>query len=539
MIVVKKRPLKFLGKFVYTLIINMSSKIYATCFCAILLSAPFLLPIFFPLAWCAFAPLFWINAGINTWRRALLWGWLTGFLTHVLGFYWLVYTIHVFGEFPYSVSAVVFLVYAVLQGLEMAIFAALVKRFGFGPLSLLPALFWVTLEFWFPLLFPWYLANSQVSRTSFIQSADLVGPYGASFLIMWFNAAAYDAFISWRRGRAVHWSALLWIALCVSASVAYGVLRLQTVSVETAKAAKLTVAAIQGNIDIDLKWNPVEVKHNLEKYQDLTKQTEGAALVLWPETAVELWLPENLPQVPADVMPALNGGQFLIFGARSFSGRLFGPDFKAFNTAFLSDGRGRILSHYHKQVLLAFGEYLPFAAILSKLPAVPFADGFTPGDGPHTLDLPGAARVAPLICYEDLMPALARGFVKTGKANLLVNLTNDAWYGRTVAPWQHARLAQWRAIETRRTLVRVTNTGVTSVIDAKGEMIQSLPLFTSDVLRTEVPLLEGETFYVRFGDWFAWSVTLISLAVLLFRLKNQFAIDSNRRPSRSERRPVV
>ncbi len=483
--------------------------------CAILLSAPFLSPSLFLLAWCAFTPFFRVLAQVDTWRRAALWGWLAGFLTHLLGFYWLVYTIHVFGEFPYTVSFVVFLVYAALQGVQMAIFALLVKRFGLGPLSLLPAFFWITLEFWFPLLFPWYLANSQVSRTAFIQSADLVGPYGASFLIMWFNAAAHDAFASWRRGQTVRWSALLWIALCIGASVAYGVLRLQTVTAEIAKAPKLTVAAVQGNIDIDLKWNPVEVKHNQEKYQDLTKQTEKAALVIWPETAVELWLPDNLLQVPADIMPALSRDQFLIFGSKSFSGRLFSPGFKAFNTAFLTDGSGHVLSRYHKQVLLAFGEYLPFASILSKLPAMPFADGFTPGDGPHTLDLPEVARVAPLICYEDLMPALARDFVKIGKANLLVNLTNDAWYGRTVAPWQHARLAQWRAIETRRTLVRVTNTGVTSIIDAKGEMIHALPLFTSAVLKNEVALLDGETFYVRFGDWFAWLATLLSLAVVL------------------------
>ncbi len=517
----------------------MSTKLGLAFLFAFLLSAPFLAPSLFLLAWCAFAPLFWIIANSDTWRRAALWGWLAGFLTHLIGFYWLVYTIHVFGEFPYSVSAMIFLVYAALQGLQMAIFAVLVKRFGFGPLSVFPALFWVTIEFWFPLLFPWYLANSQVLWTSFIQSADLVGPYGASFLIVWFNAAAYAAFVSWRWERTIRWNALLWNLLCVCVSLVYGILRLQTVGAESARAPKLNVAVVQGDIDIDLKWNPELVKRNLEKYQKLTKQAEGAALVIWPETAVELWVPENLAQVPPDIKPPLSGGQFWIFGARSFSGRLFGPGFKAFNTAFLSDGSGRLLGHYHKQVLLAFGEYLPFAAILSKLPAMPFADGFTAGDGPHTLELPEGARIAPLICYEDLMPAVARSFVKTRNANLLVNLTNDAWYGRTVAPWQHARLAQWRAIETRRNLVRVTNTGVTSVIDAKGEMTQSLPLFTSNVLRIEVPLLQGETPYVRLGDWFAWSATLISLAVVLFGLTNQFAFGRDRRPPRSERRPGV
>ena len=103
------------------------------------------------------------------------------------------------------------------------------------------------------------------------------------------------------------------------------------------------------------------------------------------------------------------------------------------------------------------------------------------------------------------------------KANLLVNLTNDAWYGNTVALWQHAWLAQWRAIETRRSLLRVTNTGVTGFINAKGEMVQALPVFTPAVLKTRVQILEGETLYVRFGDWFAWGITFISLGIILVR----------------------
>jgi apolipoprotein N-acyltransferase len=497
----------------------MSSKISLAFLCAILLAAPYLLPPLFPLAWFAFAPLFWIVVHADSWRRGLLWGWLAGFFTHLLGFYWLVYTISVFGEWPYSISVVVFLIYAALQGLQMALFALLVRRSGFGPLSILPALFWVALEFWFPLLFPWYLANSQAPFLAFIQSADLVGPYGASFLVMWFNGAAFEAFLSWRLKRPVRWNALLLVVMCVIASVVYGTLRVRTVTTETAKAAKLSLAAVQGNIDIDLKWNPAQVRRNLQTYQNLTKQADGAALLIWPETAVELWLPENLAQIPPDVMPQLNSESFFIFGARSYRGHIGGRDFRAFNTAFLSDGKGRILSHYHKQVLLAFGEYLPFSAILSKLPAMPFADGFTPGGGPYTLDLQGSIHVGPLICYEDLMPELTRAFVKTGKANVFVNLTNDAWYGRTVAPWQHARLAQWRAIETRRSLVRVTNTGITSVINPNGEMIQSLPLFKATVLKADVPLLDGETLYIRFGDWFAWSATLISLAVLLLSRK--------------------
>ena len=149
---------------------------------------------------------------------------------------------------------------------------------------------------------------------------------------------------------------------------------------------------------------------------------------------------------------------------------------------------------------------------------MPFADGFTPGPGPVAFHLARGIRIAPLICYEDLMPDLSRKFVSETRANMLVNLTNDAWYGRSVGPWQHLWLAQSRAIETRRSLLRVTNTGVTSLVNAKGEVVKTLPMFSSgDANRSGN--FNGETYYVRFGDWFAWAMTMISLAVALFAWK--------------------
>jgi apolipoprotein N-acyltransferase len=134
-----------------------------------------------------------------------------------------------------------------------------------------------------------------------------------------------------------------------------------------------------------------------------------------------------------------------------------------------------------------------------------------------TFQLSRGVRLAPLICYEDLMPDLARKFVSETRANVLVNLTNDAWYGRSVGPWQHLWLAQSRAIETRRSLLRVTNTGVTSLVNAKGEIVQTLPMFTDAVMQSEVDILNGETYYVRFGDWFAWGLTAITVGIVLFQ----------------------
>jgi len=483
-----------------------------------LLGGPFLFPILFPLAWVSFIPLFCLVGPGGTLRRAFFLGWLAGGIANLLGFYWLGYTIRVFGGFSYGPTGFIFLVFAAYAALPFALHALLVRRFGLGPLHLFPAIFWVVIEFWFPHLFPWHLANSQSQFLPLIQSADLVGPYGTSFLLVWLNATLYAlAFSPGGRGR-VRLRGMGVLSLVFLGALIYGYLRLGGVEADMRSARSLTVAAVQGSIDIQHKWDMAYLESNLKSYRDLTGKIRGVALILWPETAVELWVPENIARVPPELIPTLDRDTTLVFGARSFRGTPAAVNLKAFNSAFLVDSQGRVLSYYHKQVLLAFGEYIPFGPVLSGLPGMPpLGDGFTAGDGPRPLALPSGIKVAPLICYEDLMPDLARRFVAAKGANLLVNLTNDAWFGDTVAPWQHARLAQWRAIETRRTLVRVTNTGLTTVINARGEMVQQLPLFSSGVLTAKVEILEGETLYVRFGDWFAWAMTLVSLGIVLRR----------------------
>ncbi|TMA10486.1 MAG: hypothetical protein E6J89_10395 [Deltaproteobacteria bacterium] len=161
----------------------MSRKVLACISSAVLLALPYLFPALFPLAWVAFAPLFWATQQATI-RQALFLGWLTGMVAHLVGFYWLTYTIKVFGGYSYGVSAVIFCLFAAYGGLTLALFTLLVRRCGFGPVGLFAPLFWVAIEFWFPSLFPWHLAGSQSEFLVLIQSADLAGPFGTSFLLM-------------------------------------------------------------------------------------------------------------------------------------------------------------------------------------------------------------------------------------------------------------------------------------------------------------------------------------------------------------------
>ena len=487
---------------------------FAIALSAVFLAAPFLQPALFPLGWIAFVPLYWAVFNARTARRAFLLAWLGGALAHVIGFYWIDHTVRVFGGIPIGLSEIVLLGFAALNSLHIALFGLLVFFCGLGPLQLFPPILWTAIEFFAPQLFPWHLANSQAGFLPFLQSADLVGPYGASFLLAWTSAALYGlCFARELTGRSRFAGAAL-CALALIGNIAYGELRMKQIAAAMTAAPKLDIAAVQGSIDVSMKWNPALIEANLKPYLDLTRKTPGARLYLWPESAIEAWIPEDAERLPPQLMPALPQGSSLIFGAQSFRGEPGSPGAKAFNSAFHVDASGRMLGHYHKQVLLAFGETLPLAPVLGKIPFMPpIGEGFTRGAGPATLDA-GDVKAAPLICYEDIMPELARRAVDEKNANLLVNLTNDAWFGATVAPRQHARLSQLRAIETRRTLVRVTNTGLTTVIDARGEMVQELPIFTPGVLTAKVELMEGTTPYVKYGDWFGWAVTFIALGVV-------------------------
>jgi apolipoprotein N-acyltransferase len=481
-----------------------------------LIAAPFLYPGFFPLTWIALIPLLWGVEKVRTPLRAFLLAWLAGAIAHLLGFYWIEHTARVFGGFPHGLSEIILLGFSFLAALPIAFFGLLTFVCGLGPLQLFPAFLWVAIEFLSPQLFPWHLANSQSQYLMLIQSADLIGLYGVSFLLVWSNSLLCAVVSTRERGLRSFMVSGALLGVLLIGNLTYGHFRLKLVEAETRAARVIDIAAIQGSIDIKHKWNIAFLESNLKSYLDLTRKVTNASIYLWPESAVEAWVPEDMERLPTEIVPTLPPGSSLIFGARSFIGKPDSPEMKAFNSALLIDADGRVHGRYHKQVLLAFGEYIPFAPILSKVPGMPpVGEGFARGAGPVTLDLPGGIKVAPLICYEDIMPELARRFVKEKGANLLVNLTNDAWFGNTVAPWQHARLAQWRAIETRRSLVRVTNTGLTTIINPKGEMLDTLPLFGSGVLTAKVEIMEGETPYVRYGDWFAWTMVAGSILILL------------------------
>jgi apolipoprotein N-acyltransferase len=267
------------------------------------------------------------------------------------------------------------------------------------------------------------------------------------------------------------------------------------------RAPSLRLALIQPNIGMEEKRLGLARDTQLEAQLALTVATldQHPDLVIWPESMYPFEVPEHLTQLPSLSLRQAQHTHWLI-GALTSTGE--GAARQVFNAALLLAPDGHILGRYAKQQLLAFGEYLPLQRFLPFVRALsPAIGNLTPGAG-GIVTLPNGVGIGPLICYEDILPALGRQAVRQG-AQVLVNLTNDVWFGHTHAPYQHRALAAFRAIENRVYLVRVTNTGLTSIIDALGREQAVLPLFHAETLVQTVQLLRLPTVYTRFGDWFA------------------------------------
>lgn len=505
-----------------------------------------------PLAWIAFLPLFAAVRGQPA-GRAWLYGWAAGLVCNLGGFYWVPDLLLRFGHIPLPGSWAIFTLLALYQGLPWAAFAALLswlqRRTGWSTVLLAPPLM-AAAELLTPMVFDWYLAITQAWITPVIQVAELTGPLGVTFLLMISNGLL-DDLLQRLRGRTPaagrSWRPQLIGVGILLAALGFGFVRLRQVEAQWQRAPKLRVGTVQGNVGIVEQLDPALAArhHALHLAASRKLQAAGAELLVWPESAypyaIERTRERDFP--PGDPRRLQRGLRVpLIFGAMSYSRWEPYP----YNSAFMIAPDGRFVGRYDKNYLLVFGERIPFYEHVPRFRRwFPAASHLAAGNRVTTFPL-GETRIAPMICYEDLLPAFGRRLAAL-RPQLLVNLTNDAWFGATAEPYQHLALAVFRSVELRLDLVRAVNTGVSAIIDATGRVRAQTrvvdpaqtPQLRADTLLQPVALMPPEpTVYARWGDAFGYgNLALVALLCLLARWRP--AGPPTRRSGKAQRRPAA
>jgi apolipoprotein N-acyltransferase len=486
-----------------------------------------------PLAWVSLAPMLWVILDGRT-RNPAFYGFLCGLTANGGGFYWIVGFLERFGHLPFVAAAPIFSLLIAYQAITFALWAWIVRRLQdrleLGVVLIAPVA-WVGVELVVPYVFPWYLAITQAWVRPVIQIAELTGPLGVSFLLVLSNAALYELVLAWRTKRRIPRRRLAIAGATLVLTVGYGVVRIHQVEAARAAAPKMKVGVVQANIGIHEKWVPRLAQTQLEVHQRLAQDLErrGAQLVVWPESSYPYGYARDQAHDYryGDPRRAQTGfATPLLFGSLTSGGMSRDP----YNSALLLDATGNISGIFDKNILMVFGEYIPYYDQMKWLKRyIPELSNWARGTdvAAFPLTLPSGRKilVGPMICYEDIFPSFGRRLTKL-KPNLFVNITNDAWFGRTSEPYEHLALSVYRAVESRVDLVRAVNTGVSAFIDSTGRVYDKSPSVDPDEtpdarpvgLLNEVAIQEPLGFYAFAGEWFGGGCLLL-LAILALRAR--------------------
>jgi apolipoprotein N-acyltransferase len=481
--------------------------------------APFNL---WPLPLLSLAALFGLLSRTSTRRAGFVIGFAWGLGFFLTGVSWIYISLSVYGGMSMGLAGFATLVFCSLMALSPALVGALqaspngAERGSVSPrLKLLLGLplLWGMSEWargWAFTGFPWLnLGYSQVPDSPLAGYAPVLGVYGVSFVM-----ALIAALLAWSLTPRQQPALRLW---ALTAALALGVAgqALRGVTWTTPVGAPTTVSLLQGNVPQDLKWQPDKTHSTLDSYARMAAATPAQLIVL-PETALPLFESE-LPDAYRARLTSIgrqNGGDLL---AGLPTGSLDG----AYYNSVISLGSAPS-QRYHKTHLVPFGEYIPLKAVwgwvitVLHIPLSDFSRG-APDQRPLAV---GGQQVAMNICYEDVFgEEIIR---QLPAATVLVNVSNLAWFGDSLAPWQHAQMSQMRALETGRMMLRATNTGLTAIIDPQGRLLASLPPFTSGSLSGSIQGYAGSTPYIRWGNTLVLALWgLLGIGLLLARVKRR------------------
>ncbi|MEO8379099.1 MAG: apolipoprotein N-acyltransferase [Acidobacteriota bacterium] len=474
------------------------------------------------LALIALAPLLVAIVRAKSVREAFFLGWASMAMAWLIMVPWVVRVMSHYGGLPYVTGVALFVAMALYLGLYGALFAAVVKRLGLGarfaPWLLVP-LAWAAVEYlrtFFLTGFPWNLiAAALIDFPTLIQIDRFAGPYFTGALIL--IPAVVVAWLITQRTVLI--SRVLVIGgASVLLLVWWGTgLVASKLNARPRGGATFTAALLQPNISQEMRWNEENVVTLYKKMIDMTVEAadRGATVIIWPESTVPLSFTETAFYRSAIEELSRERGLDIILGSVATDPAR--PE-SLWNSAFLVSG-GRTIGRYDKIRLVPFGEYVPLRRLLFFAKKLVHAVGQFEF-GTNEMPLAGKAKYGPAICYEIVYPQITRTQIRNG-ADVLVTITNDAWYDGTSAPEQHLRQARLRAIEGDRYLLRAGTTGISAFIDPTGHMLSWVPMGKEGILYANFELRTTVTPYVRFGDWFAWSACVVIVAMLAMGMRRR------------------
>ena len=482
------------------------------------------------LAWIALVPLLYgikdlsVNGGFRM-------GLITGVVHFISLLYWLVPVMRTYGYLPMYLSVIILVLFAAFLALFIALFSTALTAVGRRPvwcLVLVPTV-WVALEYIRSFIFsgfPWELLGySQYNRLQLIQISDILGVYGMSALIAFVNGAFFIALLYLTKRRWQHTnitrqlaaSSIIGLILAVAMTGSYGYWRLKTIDRLISTAPRTRISVIQGNIDQAVKWDPAFQIDTIKKFQVLSSSViqQKPDLIVWPESATPFYFMYDSRASEMVLEGIRETAVDYLIGSPSFVRKNDGVAY--FNSAYLIIPHNKTMGKYDKTHLVPFGEYVPFKKWLPFLGKIVAQVGdFRPGKVGNTIPWRNE-QLGVQICYEIIFPRLSRAMAQNG-ASILINITNDAWFGKTSGPYQHFSMTVFRAVENRRSLARSANTGISGFIDPAGRILASTELLQDAVATQTVPLIREQSIYTRVGDIFAQLCLTLVLLIAMIEL---------------------
>ena len=480
------------------------------------------------LAWFALIPLFFAIQN-QPQKTVALRSFFTGMIFYFFSLNWITNTLVNYGNIPVSLSYLILALLAAYLSFYISLFCVLtVKWCRAKPVYffLLAPLVWTSLEYLrsthMTFGFSWMgLGYSQFQTLALIQPAEITGIYGVSALIVLVNAALHFFLNTWifhlnaRAGRRMSYRVIGVTTLVVGFWVGWGNWALNLTKSQIESSPKIRVALAQGNIEQHLKWNKLYQQPTMELYKKLTLQAakEKPELIVWPEATTPFYY--GLDPIGTKYVQDLvrTSGTPLLFGS-PYKKKVEGKEL-VYNRAFLISNQGETIDVYDKMHLVPFGEFVPFRQALFFIEKmVEIIGDFGLGKRATVFTL-NNYQLGVSICYEIIFPDLVRQPVKNG-AEYLVNITNDAWFGKSAASYQHISMAALRAVENRTPIVRAANTGTSGFIDATGQIRNTSQLFKRELIVDEIaPNKRPRTFYSKFGDIFSYLCLALTAIISL------------------------